>query len=822
MLEIVHVPLGIEDPYRPLPWERAPREPEAGQQVAVGITTRPPGAAWAVRVSGTADGATLPPVAVRMVSTDELGDHWQATIGPFAPGVEVAYRGHAEGTDDRHADTATHTFLITSWRTPCTLLEWQVGADIRLWLAGQGGGRSLLILSSPGSGELAIRFWPLAPTPVPDGPQGHTFDTLPAAEGALIVQGAGLRITVGLGDARLSVVPLDEAGGPDPARPAIAIPALAWLGAGAVEPRAVRVGLQLEAGEALYGTGERFDSLDRRGKTFDCRVYEQYKDQGSRTYLPVPMLLSSRGYALAVEGTRPLRIDAGAGDPDLLIVDAEVARVPDACLALRLFLAATPLDALGAYLRQGGLPVAPPDWAFGLWMSANDWNSQERVLAEVARGEREGIPGDVVVIEAWADEATFYIWNDAQYDPLLTDRPPRLADFRFPAGGLWPDPKGMVEALHEGGARLVLWQIPLMKPMDGPHAQNAADAELLIERGWCATNPDGSPYRNPGWWFPGALLPDLTSPEATAWWLSRRRYLVEELGVDGFKTDGGEHLWGRDVRFADGRRGDELINDFPVLYAAAYHALLADCGRTDGLTFSRAGYAGSQRSPLHWAGDEDSTWDAFRHSIVAGLSAGASGIPFWGWDIAGFSGDIPSGELYRRAWMMATFCPIMQYHSEFNDRKQPSRDRTPWNIAERTGDPDVLPVCRRYAAIRRQLRPYLVREGQHSCESGRPLMCALPLAFPADPRCRRYPYQYLLGRDLLVAPTVDEGATSQRVYLPEGRWRDLWTEKRIDGPAELTVAVPAGHIPVYVREGAAPPLQPDSGGTAAPASPSSV
>ncbi|MEU5722261.1 TIM-barrel domain-containing protein [Micromonospora sp. NPDC047738] len=42
-----------------------------------------------------------------------------------------------------------------------------------------------------------------------------------------------------------------------------------------------------------------------------------------------------------------------------------------------------------------------------------------------------------------------------------------------------------------------------------------------------------------GWWFPGALLPDWTDPQTRQWWQDKRRYLVEDLGVDGFKTDGG-------------------------------------------------------------------------------------------------------------------------------------------------------------------------------------------------------------------------------------------------------------------------------------------
>ena len=118
MLEIVHVPLGIEDPYRPLPWERAPREPEAGQQVAVGITTRRAARQRVVRVAGTADGATAAPVAARLVVQPTS----KATIGGprsarSRPASRCAYQGHAEGADDWHADTATHTFRFTSWRT---------------------------------------------------------------------------------------------------------------------------------------------------------------------------------------------------------------------------------------------------------------------------------------------------------------------------------------------------------------------------------------------------------------------------------------------------------------------------------------------------------------------------------------------------------------------------------------------------------------------------------------------------------------------------------------------------------------------------------
>lgn len=801
-LQIVHLPLGIEDPYNPQPWERTPREPCAGEPVTVYVVTHPAGLVDALSLLVTVAGVPRF-IQAQSVAWEGEGKRWRADLGTFDAGTRVAYQIRAHTTSGELHESAAFTFEVATWQTLTAVHRWQATEDgVVLSMLDEHKHALEVRLSIVATGEILVSM---------GGQAGEEREATAEPETAcrsrqegdyLILEGADTEVQIDLSSCALLA-----RRGETLVSSSHEQPFLSWLGSDPACARSLRLSLALEEKEALYGTGERFDAFNRRGGRFDVRVYEQYKNQGARTYMPVPLVLSSQGYALFIEGTRPLAIDAGAALQNTLTLEAEIDRTGKAPLTARLFLAETPLEALQAYLCRTSLPTLPPEWVFGLWMSANDWNSQQRVMAEVERGEREGIPGDVVVIEAWADEATFYIWNDAQYTLLPTDRPPRLADFHFPPEGRWPDPLSMIEQLHRQGKRLILWQIPLLKRMDDePHTQNSADAEAVIQHGWCARNADGSPYRNPGWWFPGALLPDFTSSEARKWWLDRRRYLVEEMGVDGFKTDGSEHIWGRDLLFADGRRGDEMINAFPVLYARTYHQLLRESGREDGVTFSRAGYAGSQCYPAHWAGDENSTWEAFRHSIIAGLSAGASGIPFWGWDIAGFSEEIPDGELYRRAWMMATFCPIMQYHSEYNARREPCRDRTPWNIAERTGDAEVLPVCRFYTALRRQLRPYILREAEHTALTGRPLMCALPLAYPTDPRATAYPYQYMFGRDLLVAPTVHPGLTTQEVYLPAGQWYDLWTHTPLEGAQALIVDVPANRIPVYVRARPVTPL----------------
>ncbi|HEU0235258.1 MAG TPA: TIM-barrel domain-containing protein [Candidatus Limnocylindrales bacterium] len=587
-----------------------------------------------------------------------------------------------------------------------------------------------------------------------------------------------------------------------------------WLVADGRASR-VRFALRLDPDAHVVGFGERFDRLDQRGQRLDAVVFEQYKSQGRRTYLPMPFAIvtptdDSPGWGFHVRTSRRTWYDVGAGRPDRLVIEAAVdPAVSEPVLEVACY-DGEPSAVLRAFLDEVGSPVRPPNWVFRLWMSGNEWNTQARVRAEVERTLAEGIPAGVVVIEAWSDETTFAAFRDAQYAVHEDGSPHRLSDFTFPPDGAWPDPKGMVDWLHESGFALLLWQVPLLRTDSDADPQAAADRRTMAARGFGVHEGDGRPYRNRGWWFPRALMPDWTNPDAARWWLEKRRYLVEDVGIDGFKTDGGEHAWGDELRYADGRRGDEGNNEYPVRYAAAYHDLMRSAGR-DPVTFSRAGFTGASTVPLHWAGDENSSWSAFRASVTAGLTAGASGVVFWGWDLAGFSGEIPDPELYLRSAAMACFCPIMQYHSEFNHHRRPSRDRTPWNVAERHGDPAVLSGFRRFARLRERLLPYLEEQADICVSDRRPLMRALLFDWPTDPRIWGYPYEYLLGDALLVAPvtasfeerSAEAGTTTTPdrwpVYLPRGDWVDAWTGERLSGPVEFARAVPLDEIPVYVR-----------------------
>lgn len=570
-----------------------------------------------------------------------------------------------------------------------------------------------------------------------------------------------------------------------------------------------RFALPLAPGEHVAGFGERFDALDHRGTSLDSVVFEQYKSQGAqrKTYLPMPFahVVGGDGWGFHVRTARRVWFDIGEREPDRLWIEAETG--PDGVIDLGIF-RGDPTAVLEAFLAEAGRPEELPEWVFRLWASGNEWNTQAEVMRQVDAHRDHDIPVGSVVIEAWSDESTFTAWRGAQYAP--SEQPHKLADFTFPADGPWPDPKGMIDELHARDIRLLLWQIPLIKLRPHPTGQARVDAAQAIRDGMLIQEhaPDGSlrPYRNRGWWFPLGLMPDLTDGRAARWWTDRRRYLVEELGVDGFKTDGGEHAWGRDLRYRDGRGGDEGNNAFPVAYAKAFGDLLRSAGKAP-VTFSRAGYTGSQAHGTFWAGDENSTWEAFRWSMFAGLSAASCGILYWGWDFAGFSGDIPDAELYLRSAAAAAFVPIMQYHSEFNHHRSPSRDRTPWNIAQRTSDDRVIPVFRRFVTLRERLVPYLAEGARTAIATSQPLMRPLFFDHPGDPEVWRHPLQWMLGPDLLVAPVLEPGAAEWQTYLPAGDWVDAFTGAPVAGGRVHSRAVPIDELPVYVRAEAWPRLK---------------
>lgn len=545
-----------------------------------------------------------------------------------------------------------------------------------------------------------------------------------------------------------------------------------------------------------YGMGEKFDSLNQKGHHVVNRVEEKFCFQGDKTYNPAPFFWTDTGFGLYIDTCETTEFDFA--EDEIRVSLPENADV--------VLFSGTPEVMLREYMCLFGPATLPPEWALGVWVSANRWKKQADVEQLLEKLDTYDFPASVVVLEAWSDEATFYIWNGARYVPKADGTPLSLEDFDF-SESPWPDPVQMIQQLHNAGKKLLLWQAPVYKqlePGEKPNRQNALDWEEATKQKLCVCFSDGTPYHIPqGKWFPGSMVPDFTNPAARASWFGKRQYLLD-MGVDGFKTDGGEFIHSTDVKFCDGSTGQQGVNRYPRDYTESYRDFIG----SESVLFSRAGFSGQHTVPCHWGGDQQSQNRELASVLKAGLSAAASGILFWGFDIAGFAGPLPTLDLYRRATQMACFCPIMQWHSEpdggqFRDLMpgaEGNNERSPWNMAQIYNAPEFLDEMRYWHKLHEQLRPYLWETAKRCVKESKPILRPLVYEWPEDSNVLCCQDEYLLGNDLLVAPLLEENAHSREVYLPQGTWTDFFSGEIYTG--NQTIIIDAGDkLPVFTRNG---------------------
>jgi len=239
-----------------------------------------------------------------------------------------------------------------------------------------------------------------------------------------------------------------------------------------------------------------------------------------------------------------------------------------------------------------------------------------------------------------------------------------------------------------------------------------------------------------------------------------------------------------------------------------------------GYALHRNGYAGMQRfAAFLWSGDVQSTWETLKTHVPVAINTGISGIPYWGSDIGGF---VPTqeytGELFARWFQFAAFNPLFRSHGrdwrlhlpwgwtvgEIGYPETPGYHPDPKDLH----NPGIEPICKKYLELRYQFMPYLYSAVKETCETGLPIVRALWLHYKDDQNAVARGDEYLYGRDLLVAPVVEKGATSRSVYLPRGKWFDFWTKEVMEGGREITRTVDLETIPLYVRAGAVLPMGP--------------
>jgi alpha-D-xyloside xylohydrolase len=754
-LHITHEPFGNHNKYEPTVYERFPRLPIEHEEVMIQFTA--PHSSKVSAFVHVSTEATTKIVEAAYVSSEEKF-YWKANIGGFSAHREVTY--HIEWREEEKRITSnSYNFYPLEKVDIWNLVGCKHQNDSYIWW-GKTGNNSLILAIDSSQKTMHV----YKDTIVNENPTLIDINDFLSSQGLPTL----------FNDTYISPVRLlvDRFGN--------------WVN--------LSIRFYSPLHERFFGMGERYHQLEYRGEELDCYVYNQYRDQGARTYMPVPFFISSLQYGLGVETSMYTRFDFGKTYDDLL--DISIFQNIEEKTTIQFF-TGSPRDIVGQFTNQTGPAELPPVWAFGPWMSSNNWDRDSVVREQVQKTAELQIPSTVLVLEQWSDEATYYVFNDAMYEPTEGSSALSYEDYTFPEWGRWPNPKGLVDYINEHGMEVILWQIPIVKYLNRQHhPQKDYDEAYFLKEQYFIKDKNNEPYRIPEGWFKESLLMDFSNSEGVKWWFDKRKYLLD-IGVAGFKTDGGEMVFGDDIQFADQRTGSEMRNQYPNDYIKAYYEFAQAHRPNNAMTFSRAGYTGAQKYPAHWAGDERSTFDAFKRSLIAGLSSGLSGVIMWGWDLAGFNGDIPTAELFIRSAQMAAFCPIMQYHAE--SKAEFNQDRTPWNIAERTKDERAISGYRFYANVRMNLLPYIVEQAKHSCIKGIPLMRAMVLECPEDPKTYSMFDQYFFGEQLLVAPIIKESTEKRSVYLPSEKWVNLFSKRVFEGGQIIEVDAPLMEIPVFQR-----------------------
>ena len=529
----------------------------------------------------------------------------------------------------------------------------------------------------------------------------------------------------------------------------------------------------------LLGLGEGGPQFDRKGSTDRMRSGQggyQLRTHGGR--VPIQWMVGTDGWGMYIH--QPL------GTFDFTGAEGVFTHAADAT-PLDVFIVASddPATIMRGYFRitsWGDTPM-PPLWSFGYLQSHRTLGGPDEVL-RVARTFREKkLPCDALIYlgtdftpSGWNTHNGEYDWNAKNF----------------------PDPKQMIDDLHAMNYKIVLHTVIEGQRFLG-HVSDPCTAPPIPAGRNPPVPADRAPSQENRW-----------PPErqASCYWPSHKPLF--DLGIDGFWPDQGDgyDAPSRLARIQAYFEGSQMWRPNQRVFA-----------------LHRNGYAGMQRyAAFLWSGDVFTTWETLKTHVPVAVNTGLSGIPFWGTDIGGF---VPTaeytGELHVRWFQFGAFNTLFRAHGRnwhlrlpwgWNLGKLPLSEINPATAGAADPDPSELnnprvePICRKYLELRYRLMPYLYSAVRETCQTGLPVLRAMWLHYPDDPAAAARGDQYLWGRDMLVAPVVEKGATTRRLYLPRGSWYDFWTNAKVDGGREIDRAVDLETMPLYVRAGAIIPMGP--------------
>lgn len=526
--------------------------------------------------------------------------------------------------------------------------------------------------------------------------------------------------------------------------------------------------------EKIFGMGQYQEgNLDKKGAVLELA---QRNSQAS-----VPFMVSNRGYGMLWNNPAIGTVTFGTNKTEWV---AENTKKLDYWITA----ADTPAQIVQQYSGVTGKVPRMPEYGLGFWQCKLRYRNQEELLGVAREHKRLGLPMDVIVID-------FFHWT-------------KQGDFRFDPVD-WPDPEAMVTELNSMGIELMVSVWPTIDAASENRGKMASEGMLVkFDRGMGI---------NMNWMGETAFF-DATHPGARQFVWERCKENYFDKGIKLFWLDEAEPEYGPyDFDIYRYYQGPALqcSNIYPAMYSKAFYDGMKAEGMENVMNLVRCAWAGSQRyGALVWSGDIHSSFRSLREQLQAGLNIGLAGIPWWTTDIGGFlGGDITDErfhELLIRWFEWAVFCPVMRLHGERppfypleeefrNGVRQFSagQDNEIWSFGEKNQK-----IFTNYLILRERLRPYVRALMDEAHEKGTPVMRTMFFEFPEDSTCWELTDQYMFGSELLIAPIMEEGVRSRRVYLPVGTtWKNAYTGEVLKGGQTVEVNAPLEVIPVFTKEG---------------------
>ncbi len=541
--------------------------------------------------------------------------------------------------------------------------------------------------------------------------------------------------------------------------------------------------LDLVEDESFFGLGETAGAFNRRGAVrefwnIDVLGHTTAIHPGlKQLYVSIPFVISLRhGRAAGLFWDNPAKQtwDLGQTKRDQWRMSAVSGE-----LDLYLFLGPMASDIGARYAELTGRMPLPPKWGLGFHQCRYSYFTRER-FEEIAREFRDReLPCDALYLDI--------------------DHMDGYRVFTF--GKSFPKPAEMMAKLGKNGFKVVTIVDPGVKD----------DSKFgVLERGSAAgafVKAAGGQEDFVGEVWPGkARFPDFLNAGARQWWGVEQGKLMD-AGVAGFWNDMNEpaNFARPDKTLAPDaahrtdigeRSHSEVHNLYGMQMArASREGALRHSPDRRPFVITRAGYAGIQRHALVWTGDNSSNWDHLNDAVQMLLNLSVSGVPYCGGDVAGLL-DNATPELFARWFQFAAFTPFFRGHTNLG-----TLDHEPWAFGE-----GVESICRHYLRLRYRLLPYLYELFAEARRSGAPIMRPMFWHYQGDPTAVACGDQFMLGRNLLVAPILRQGAAARSVYLPNDVWHDFWSGQKWTGGRHIVAEAPLDTVPVFVRAGAVIPM----------------